>query len=303
MKKFIFIISTIVLVVSGGCNKKAAEVTGQTIQGEAVSGTAIKLDNDKKKQIETYLRKALSVPEQYTMELQDAKPSKIAGLSIIPGRLTFQGRSQDFELFISNDGKYIVVGKLFDLEASPYERKDISGVNLTDVNSKGPKDAPITIIEYSDFQCPYCSRAYQTLENEVLKKYGKKVRLVFKHFPLDFHPWAMSAAIAAECAALQKKDAFWTFYDNFFQKQAEINPGNIKSKVLEWAGKAGLDKSKFEKCYDGQETKAKVEKDRQEGMSVGVSGTPGFFVNGIFLGGAMPAEKFYEIIESELAKR
>lgn len=305
MKKLIFVIATCVFIISGSCNKKGAIATGVTGEQESGAGGVISLDKEVKDKLTNYLRKALNVPEQYSMELLDPKASKIKGLSSVPGKVTFQGRSQDFEIYISNDGKYVLVGKLFDITGSPYEKKDMSAVNLRkgEVNSKGPDDAPVTIVEYSDFQCPYCSKAYQTIENEVLKKYGKKVRFIFKHFPLDMHPWAMSAAIATECAAIQNKESFWKLYSNFFEKQAEINPDNVKSKVIEWLSKEGIDKGKFEKCYDNKETKAKVEKERQEGMSLGVSGTPGFFINGIFLGGAMPAQKFEEIIEYELSQR
>jgi len=306
MKKLIFIIASCAFIISGGCNRKGADATGITVseqKGESVGGEVISLDKDAKEKLISYLRKALNVPEQYSMELLEPKSSKIKGISVVPGKVSFQGRSQDFEIYLSNDGRYVLVGKLFDLNASPYDKRDMSAVNMTDVNSKGPENAPVTIIEYSDFQCPYCSKAYQTMEKDILKKYGKKVRFIFKHYPLDFHPWAMSAAIAAECAALQKKDVFWKLYSNFFEKQTEINPDNIKSKVMEWISKEGIDRGKFEKCYDNQETKAKVEKDRQEGMSLGVTGTPGFFVNGIFLGGALPKEKFEEIIDYELSQR
>ncbi len=303
MKKLIFVIATSAFIISGSCNKKSSVATGVTVEQESGAGEAISLDKEAKEKLINYLRKALNVPEQYSMELLEPKASKIRGLSTVPGKVTFQGRSQDFEIYLSNDGKYVLVGKMFDLTGSPYEKKDMSAVNLTDVNAKGPENAPVTIVEYSDFQCPYCARAYHTIENEVLKKYGKKVRFIFKHFPLDFHPWAMNAAIATECAAIQKKELFWKLYSNFFEKQSEVNPDNVKSKAIEWLSKEGIDKGKFEKCYDNKETKAKVEKDRQEGMSLGVSGTPGFFVNGIFLGGAMPAQKFEEIIEYELSQR
>lgn len=303
MKKLIFVISTCALIISGSCNKKGSVATGVTVEQEPGAGEVISLDKEAKDKLINYLRKALNVPEQYSMELLEPRPSKIKGLSTVPGKVNFQGRSQDFEIYLSNDGRYVLVGKMFDLTSSPYEKKDMSAVNLTDVNAKGPENAPVTIVEYSDFQCPYCARAYQTIENEILKKYGKKVRFIFKHFPLDFHPWAMNAAIATECAAIQKKELFWKLYSNFFEKQSEVNPDNVKSKAIEWLSKEGIDKGKFEKCYDNKETKAKVEKDRQEGMSLGVSGTPGFFVNGIFLGGAMPAQKFEEIIEYELSHR
>ncbi len=305
MKRLIFVIATCVFIISGSCSRKGSKATGVPQGQESGAVEVISLDEEMKEKLIDYLRKALNVPQQYDMELLDPRASRVKGLSVVPGKVTFQGRSQNFEIYISNDGRYVLVGKLYDITGSPYEKRDMSSVNMNkdEVNSKGPDDAPVTIVEYSDFQCPYCSRAYQTIEKEVLKKYSKKVRFIFKHFPLDFHPWAMSAAIAAECAGLQKKELFWKVYSNFFEKQTEVNPDNVKSKVIEWLSKEDFDRTKFEKCYDNKETKAKVEKDRQEGISLGVSGTPAFFVNGIFLSGAMPAQKFEEIIEYELSQR
>ncbi len=166
---------------------------------------------------------------------------------------------------------------------------------------RGKADAPITVIEFSDFQCPYCSRGAQTME-QVLAKYPNDVKFVFKHFPLNFHPWAMPAAIAANCAANQKPEAFWTLHDAYFKNQKDLNPGNVADKTREYLAGSGIDMAKFVACSedkDSEEYKKAaqgVNADMSLGGRHGVTGTPGFFVNGHFLNGAVPIEQFDEVI-------
>src|SRR5436190_1729100 len=165
----------------------------------------------------------------------------------------------------------------------------------------GPADAKVTIVEYSDFQCPFCSRGYATIENEVLKQYGDKVRFYYKSYPLPFHPWAKPGAVAAECAKQQKADAFWKLYKSFFENQAQINKDNVKEKATEYLADTGIDMTAWNDCFDNQKSAAAVDAQMQEGSSVGVRGTPGFIINGRLVSGAQPFESFKNVIEDELA--
>jgi len=167
---------------------------------------------------------------------------------------------------------------------------------------RGKADAPITIVEFSDFQCPYCSRGAETME-QVVAKYPNDVKFVFKHFPLNFHPWAMPAAISAKCAGDQKPGAFWTLHDAYFKNQKELNPGNVADKSREFLKDSGIDMAKFVACAEDKDSEEykkaaqSVNADMSLGGRLGVSGTPGFFVNGIFLNGALPLEQFEEALE------
>src|SRR6185436_11792552 len=153
-------------------------------------------------------------------------------------------------------------------------------IDLKGQPAKGPATAKVTIVEYSDFQCPFCSRGYNTIEKEVLKQYGDKVRFYYKHYPLPFHPWAKPGAIAAECAKQQKPEAYWTLYDAYFTHQAEVNPQNVKEKGQEFLKDSGIDMAKWGTCFDNKETAAKVNAQHDEGAALGVTGTPAFFING-----------------------
>lgn len=161
----------------------------------------------------------------------------------------------------------------------------------------GGENAPVTIITFSDYECPYCARAESTIAR-VLKEYGDKVRLVFRNYPLPFHNNARPAAEAALCANAQGK--FWDFHDKLFAQQSSLGLETYK-KI---AGEVGLDQAKFEQCLAKNEFKTAVDQDMADGAAVGVSGTPAFFINGRMLSGAQPFEKFKEIIDEELrAKR
>lgn len=161
--------------------------------------------------------------------------------------------------------------------------------------ARGGKNAKVTIIEFSDYECPFCKRAAATVE-EVLKAYGDKVTFVHRDFPLDFHKSARPAAEAALCAGKQGK--FWEFNDKLFATQ------DLSSDSLKKLGKdMGLDSAAFEKCLGSGEFKATIDKDIADGAEVGVTGTPAFFINGHMLTGAQPAEEFKKIIDAELAKK
>jgi protein-disulfide isomerase len=162
--------------------------------------------------------------------------------------------------------------------------------------SKGPAKAPITIVEFSDYQCPYCSRAETTVQ-EVLKKYGDKVRLVYRDYPLQFHPNANIAAQASECAKDQGK--FWEMHNAMFANQAKLT----QPELVETAATiAGIDKDKFKTCLDSGKFKDEVQKDFDDGQKYGVTGTPTFFINGIPMVGARDVNSFAEIIDSELER-
>jgi len=163
--------------------------------------------------------------------------------------------------------------------------------------AKGPADAPVTIVEFSDYQCPFCRRAEPTVQ-EVLSRYEGKVRFVFRHFPLDrIHPQARAASEAAACADQQGK--FWEYHEALFAENAALDRAGLDAI----AEKTGLDTGAFEVCMDEGRTKDLVQKDLEAGTEAGVSGTPAFFINGIPLRGALPAADFERVIDEELAAK
>jgi protein-disulfide isomerase len=161
--------------------------------------------------------------------------------------------------------------------------------------SKGPASAPITIVEYSDFQCPFCARVNPTLD-QVLKTYGDKVRIVFKDFPLPNHPQAPKASEAAHCAGEQGK--FWELHDRMFANQQALQVPQLK----EYATALGLDMNAFNQCLDSGKHAARVSENIKSGTALGVGSTPTLYVNGRPVVGAQPFEYFKAVIDEELAR-
>jgi protein-disulfide isomerase len=161
----------------------------------------------------------------------------------------------------------------------------------------GGKDAKVTIVEFSDFQCPYCAQGAQRLR-EIKKKYGNKVKIAFKNFPLPFHNHAEQAAVAALCANEQNTDLFWKMHDEMFANQDSLDQAGL----VGMAKKVGLKVDQFETCLKENRHLAQVQLDMAEGRKIKVKSTPTFFVNGQLVQGALPLEVFTDLIDEQLAQ-
>jgi protein-disulfide isomerase len=177
---------------------------------------------------------------------------------------------------------------------APAQKLDI---DLDDDPVLGDPNAPVTIVSFEDYQCPFCGRAHTQSFPQIKSNYidTGKVKYVFRDFPLSFHPNAQPAAEASECADEQGK--FWEYHDALYANQQTLSP----SLYTKLAGDLGLDVDQFTSCFDSGKYREEVQADFQYGGSVGVSGTPTFFINGIKLVGAQPYAAFQQIIEAELA--
>jgi protein-disulfide isomerase len=155
----------------------------------------------------------------------------------------------------------------------------------------------VTLVEFSDFQCPYCAKG-ATILGQLKKKYGKKVKIVFKNFPLPFHNHAEKAAVAGLCANEQSPDLFWKMHDEMFANQDKLDEAGLKAA----AKKIGVKVEPFEKCLAENKHLDQVKTQIEDGKKVKVKSTPTFFVNGQLVNGAQPLEVFTEIIDEELAR-
>lgn len=170
----------------------------------------------------------------------------------------------------------------------------------------GKNSAKVTVIEFSDFQCPFCRRFFVDTLGQIKKDYidTGKVKLYYRHFPLSFHPQAQMTAEASECANEQGK--FWEFHDKVFEEQEKQGPGTITytvDDVKRWAAETGLNTSTFNPCVDTNKYKEKVTKDQADGQKAGVSGTPTFYINGTQLVGAQPFSAFKAAIDAVLVQK
>ncbi len=159
---------------------------------------------------------------------------------------------------------------------------------------RGPVEAPITIVEFSDFECPYCLRATPTIQ-ALLERYPKDVRLYYRHLPLPSHPRARPAALASVCA--ERQGAFWAYHDLLFENQRALGDDDLQR----YAAQLELDLERFAACMESAETAARVDEDLAAASALGITGTPVFFINGIKVRGAQPLAKFVRVVDQELA--
>jgi len=197
-------------------------------------------------------------------------------------------RRREFLDFLRSQAKVTIY-----LKAPPILRAD---VKVDGAPFKGDENAPITIVEFTDFHCPFCKRALPMLD-QLLSRYGEKVKLVFKDFPIDrLHPSARKAHEAARCANEQGK--FWPYHDKIFATAPKASPDNLKT----YGKDVGLDAAAFELCFNSRKHQAEVENEIEEGRRAGVTGTPTFFINGRLVVGAKPLAIFARMIDEELAQ-
>jgi protein-disulfide isomerase len=192
----------------------------------------------------------------------------------------------------------------------------VVAASVDDDPAWGPEDAPVTIIEFSDFECPFCDRFFSETYPQIKQDYEGQIRFVYRDFPLSsIHPWAQKAAEAGECADEQGK--FWEFHDAVFQNQSSVTdsyqvaatatPDDATAglaaavnKLKDLAGQVGLDTAAFNQCLDSDKYAQEVQKDYQDGITYGVTGTPAFFINGVSIIGAQPYANFKSVIDAAL---
>jgi protein-disulfide isomerase len=170
-----------------------------------------------------------------------------------------------------------------------------ASVAIDETRVRGPVDAPITIVEFSDFECPYCGRVEDTLR-QLQFRYANQLRLAYRDFPMDFHPRAEPAAQASRCALAQGK--YWPYHDLLFANQQHLE----SSDLSKYAVQLEMDAKKFDGCIAQKTFRAEVQRDLDEGQKLGIAGTPAFYINGMVLSGAVPLEEFERLIDRELER-
>lgn len=260
--------------------------------------------------------KSSSEVGQSVIDFVNAQGSGVATLQDISKQdnlykveVLYQG--QVIPVYVTMDGKYLITN-LIDLTEQLVDNQGAGAgekvqVEVGDAPILGDKNAPVTIVEFSDYQCPFCRKFWTDTYPQLKKDYidTGKVKLAFKDYPLDFHAAAIPAAEAARCAREKGGDAaYWKMHDKMFSEQNILDGGTVKSTVQftsvelkKWAKEIGYN---IDSCLDSGKYKDDITADMAYGQSIGVTGTPGFFVNGISIEGAVPYDVFKQIIDSEL---
>jgi len=245
-----------------------------TAAGQATAPTPAELQ----KKVEAYVRKLFALGPSITVKPGNLTESPIPGFYQVNVDVTAGGQSDSASFYVSKDGRHLIRGELYDLAVDPFAANR-ARIKLDGAPSKGPTNARVVLVEYSDFQCPHCRQLYQILK-ELVPRYPQ-VRFVFKDFPLaQIHPWALTAAYAGRCASQQNPEAFWKLHDLVFDHQENITAENAWQTMLDYAGQLGLDTAAFRVCLTSEETKKAVEASVREGQALRIANTPTVFLNG-----------------------
>jgi protein-disulfide isomerase len=228
--------------------------------------------------VEAYLRNLFAWTPEYQVKMGALEPSGIADLYKVDVQVSGKGQTQSGTVYVSKDGHYLIRGEVRDMNADPFA-DNLAKLKTGDMPTKGPADAKVTFVEFSDFECPHCQNLYTILKT--VEPEFPQVRWVIKDFPLEsIHPWAMTAALAARCAYKVSPDAYWRVQDSIFTNQDSITADNAWDQISGYAVSAGVNVDSLHACMADPATKKFVEDEIAEGKSLGVESTPTIFING-----------------------
>lgn len=250
------------------------------------------------------VRSQFNIPQDYNVALGDRKPSQIPGYQSLPVTLSRGAKSTVVDFLISNDSKTLARLETFDLAKDPVFNIDVAGRPI-----RGNPNAKVTVINFDDLECPYCARMHQSLFPSTLEHYKDKVRFIYKDDPLtELHPWAMHAAVDANCIAAQNGTVYWAYVDYLHSHGEEVTGADrnlTKSfaaldRIARQEGTLGkLDSTKLDACITKQD-ETQVRASAKEADALGIDGTPALFVEGEKISGAVPEQQVWMVIDRAL---
>jgi protein-disulfide isomerase len=260
------------------------------------------------RRIEQQVRAYYNLPVRVNVTVGTLRPSEFPNYDALTIHLEGEDQKSDYDFLLSRDGKTLLRMTKLDLTADPYAEK-MKKINVAGRPVRGNKDAKVVVVNFDDFQCPFCSRMHQVLFPEILKEYGDRVKFIYKDYPLtDIHPWAMHAAADANCLATLNSDAYWDFADQIHANQRDITQkgpnvalGAIDDLAAEKGKKYNVDPTKLQSCIKAQNNDA-VKASVGEANALGVQATPTMFVNGQEVDGALPIEDVRALLDRALER-
>lgn len=254
-------------------------------QAKPAASAASGATSQTQKSIEAYLRNLYAFGPDVALVVGPLRETPVEGLMETNVDVTIGENKEAAKFYVSKDGKFLFRGEMSDMTKDPLA-ENRAKIQIKDAPSLGEANAPVTLVEYSDFECPVCRNLHDVLRG-MLPNYAGKLRVVFKDFPIEqLHPWARTAAIAGRCAYQQNPAAFWKVYDFIYDNQELISAANAWTKMTEYATQSGVDLATFKSCMASPEAVAAVNASHANGELLEVNSTPTVFVNGRRLVGA-----------------
>jgi len=250
--------------------------------------------------LETYVRHLFAWGEDVKLEIGEPTPSTVAGLSEVRVRASAGAASIEQLYFVSKDGRKIIQGVAYDIADHPF-RSELNKLGQVTGPSLGTPGAPVVLVLFTDYQCPYCREEAKMLRENLIKTYPKEVRLYLKEFPLEqLHPWAKAGAMAGRCILQQGEEAYWKFHDWIFDQQPQITPENLRGKVMDFAQSRQIDVLQLGRCLDTGVMEAEVNMSVELARTLGLNGTPSLFINGRRVAPQVTWEQLRGIIANEI---
>jgi protein-disulfide isomerase len=251
--------------------------------------------------LEAYLRHLLMWTPGIAVKIGDPTPGPLPGFYAVKVRGSLGDHSQDYTFYVSADGQKIIRGDVLDVKANPFQA-DLDLLKTDDQPFLGIPGAPVTIVEFSDFQCPYCKQESAIMRTQLPQAYPTDIQIVHLDFPLEaMHPFARSAAILGRCIYRQNNSSFWAWHDWAFAHQGELTPANLRDKALEYAkGDKNLDITALTSCTTSPEARAEVDRTLAIGNALNITATPTMFINGRRLVGALALDELKLVIDHEI---
>jgi len=288
-----------------GCS---AQTSAPSNAASGAQSTASSLPSDLNERIQRQVRSYFNIPPDVVITLGSPTASDFANYDLVPVTMSRGGKTQKSEFLLSKDGKTLIRFTKLDLTKDPYV-ETMKEITVTDRPVRGNPDAKVTVVNFDDFECPFCARMHSTLMSEILPQYKDKIKIVYKDYPLlQIHPWAQRAANDANCLAQQSSTAYWQLADYLHANQRAINPSGkdlqasfaeIDQKTMDFGKQNGVDPTKLQACLKAQSDTV-VKASMAEGDKVGVSATPTVFINGERLEGALDAEDVRAALNRQL---
>ncbi len=251
--------------------------------------------------VDSFLSQMFGYDPTVTWKVADIRPSEVPGLAEVSIVITNPQGSNQNRLLVSGDGKHAITGDILPFGARPFDdarAKLEKGVNGP---AKGPAKAPVTIVEFSDMQCPHCAKAAPAIDE--LLALEPEAHFIFQNFPLPAHDWAEKAAGYVDCVGRATNDAVWKFIQKAFDEQANITEANADEKLKAIATASGANAGEIAACATTPATKTRVEASLALGRSVGVTGTPTLFINGRSVPGGAPVDLLKKIVDFQASQK
>lgn len=250
--------------------------------------------------VNSFLFQMFGYDPTVTWKVVEIRPSEAAGLAEISVVISNPQSSNLNKLYVTADGKHALTGEILPFGAKPFADARAKLEKGANGPAKGPAKAPVTIVEFSDLQCPHCKEAAPTVDQLLARE--PDARFIFQNFPLPAHNWAEKAAGYVDCIGRSSNAAVWQFIQKTYDQQADITESNAGEKLKAIATDSGVNGAQIAACAEKPETKARVGASVELGKSVGVTGTPALFINGRMLGAGSPLELLTKIVEFQASQ-